>query len=463
MRKKGNGNCRKAGELGFLTRKRKKGDEEKGTARRLDLSCIGSDDIKSKCKALHLIMLSTRKFIQSLAPVQACLGAVFTGGDVRTVAALILAIPHAARSRPGAWLLRARCARSSLIGIGACTSSLFRTSRARSAWTIVAAGRALKLFSSSVVAGSRLGASLVGPTFGAALFRPSRGGPVHWGRALSEAAALLLHVLHGPVEHVVVLEPLAVEELLEQALQVRVVGTVLEPQRAAVLEVAAELRGVAFAQLLRGGAHLAVHDALVFLLLRVRLEPLPRKRASDEVHENVPKRLQVVAATLLDADVRVYRGITRSACQVLILAVWDVLVASRVAILLRQTEVDDVHNVLTFPQSDQKVVRFHIPVNKAFGVHVLEATQELVSNHEHRLQLETPSTIVEQIFKTRAQKVKNHNVVVALDAIPAHIRDSKSAVEDSEIFDSYNNWGCLVFTDSSLMATSSPVVMFVPR
>lgn len=45
-----------------------------------------------------------------------------------------------------------------------------------------------------------------------------------------------------------------------------------------------QLTWVPLAELLRGCAHLAVHNTLILLLLRVRLEPLPRKAAPDEVH-----------------------------------------------------------------------------------------------------------------------------------------------------------------------------------
>ena len=45
---------------------------------------------------------------------------------------------------------------------------------------------------------------------------------------------LVRALLDGPVEHVVVLEPLAHEQVPEELAQVRVVGLVVEPQRAAV-------------------------------------------------------------------------------------------------------------------------------------------------------------------------------------------------------------------------------------
>lgn len=49
-----------------------------------------------------------------------------------------------------------------------------------------------------------------------------------------------------------------------------------------------KLTWIPLAQLLGGRAHLAVHDALVLLLLCVGLQALPRKAAPDEVHKHVP-------------------------------------------------------------------------------------------------------------------------------------------------------------------------------
>lgn len=51
---------------------------------------------------------------------------------------------------------------------------------------------------------------------------------------------------------------------------------------------------------------------------RANLEALPGQLAAIEVHEHVAERLHVVAARLLDAEMRVDRRVTRRSCQVLI-------------------------------------------------------------------------------------------------------------------------------------------------
>ena len=71
-------------------------------------------------------------------------------------------------------------------------------------------------------------------------------------------------------------------------------------------------------------------------------EPLPRQAPPQEVHEHVPQRLDVVPARLLDAEVGVDRRVARGARQVFVLAVGDVDVGARVAVLLGEAKVDDV-------------------------------------------------------------------------------------------------------------------------
>ena len=56
------------------------------------------------------------------------------------------------------------------------------------------------------------------------------------------------------------------------------------------------------------------------------------------------------------------RGVARGAREVLVLAVRDMLVRLRVAVLLRQPEVDAVDKVGLAREADQEVVRFDVTV-----------------------------------------------------------------------------------------------------
>lgn len=83
--------------------------------------------------------------------------------------------------------------------------------------------------------------------------------------------------------------------------------------------------------------------------------------------------LEVVAARLLVADVRVDRGVASGARQVLALAERNVL-AVRVFVALRETEVDDVNIVLVrVGAANEEVVRLDVSVDDALLVDLLDA------------------------------------------------------------------------------------------
>ena len=149
-----------------------------------------------------------------------------------------------------------------------------------------------------------------------------------------------------PVIHAIVLVELGVtltrrqhlllHHLAEQTAKVRVVGSLLERQRPAVVEVRHELLRVPLAQplernlpLIRADSDhldLVLHDARVLLLLRVRAQPLPRQLALQKVHEDQPEGLQVVATALLDAQMITDGRVPRRSDEPLILVVSTITV-----------------------------------------------------------------------------------------------------------------------------------------
>mmetsp|Transcript_12576 Transcript_12576/g.26627 ORF Transcript_12576/g.26627 Transcript_12576/m.26627 type:complete len:345 (+) Transcript_12576:829-1863(+) len=242
--------------------------------------------------------------------------------------------------------------------------------------------------------------------------------------------SFLLQVQNGPVEHVVVLESLAIKEFLEEPLEVGVIGTVLEAEGSAVFEIRSEFRGVSLTELFRAGRHFSVHDAFVLLLFGVGFESLPGKRPADEIHQDVTQRLEVVPAALLDTDVGVDRGVPRRPGQVLVLAVGYVLVGAGIAVLFGQTEIDNVDDALALAQSDQEIVRFDVSVDEGFRVDVFQPAQQLIGQHQYGLELEPPAAIIEQIFQRGTQEIQDHDVVITLDAVPSHVRNAQSSVQN---------------------------------
>lgn len=134
-----------------------------------------------------------------------------------------------------------------------------------------------------------------------------------------------------PVKHEVELEVEGAKQDSEHVAQVAVVGRLLELEVAAVIEVLGELDGVAAAEHLDGRVELLLADLLVFLLLVRGLESLPRQLTPQKIHKHVAERLEVVTSALLNAHVRVDRRIARSARQMLVLAVRDVLPGARIS------------------------------------------------------------------------------------------------------------------------------------
>ena len=208
-------------------------------------------------------------------------------------------------------------------------------------------------------------------------------------------------------------------EVLEQLGEVQVVRALVELEVLAVVEVLLELDGEALAQHLRGDAELLLEDAVVLLLLGGGLEALPWQRPLAEVHEDVPEGLQVVAAALLDAQVRVDGGVARGARQGLVLAVGDVAVRIEVAVLLGEAEVDDVDRGPAAAGAHEEIVGLDVAVDEGAAVDVLDAADHLQREHDDCLEGELAVAVVEQVLQGGPQEVDDHGVVLALAAEPA--------------------------------------------
>ena len=122
-------------------------------------------------------------------------------------------------------------------------------------------------------------------------------------------------------------------------------------------------------------------------------------------------------------------GVTGGTSQVLVLSVRNVEVSLRIAVLLGQTEIDHVDLVATLANAHEKVVGLDIAVDEGLGVDVLDAGNELIGEQENGLERELAVAEVEKIFERRAEQIKDHGVVVALGAEPAHEGNTDTASE----------------------------------
>jgi len=117
---------------------------------------------------------------------------------------------------------------------------------------------------------------------------------------------------HRPVKHVVVIVVQRAEKYSEELAQVHVVRGLVEAQPAAVVQIHDKLGRVTLAQDVDRRRHLLLADTVIFLLLRRRLEALPRQRTAVEIHQDMSHGLQVVASALFDAQVSIDACITAS-------------------------------------------------------------------------------------------------------------------------------------------------------
>merc|ERR1711920_278035 len=117
----------------------------------------------------------------------------------------------------------------------------------------------------------------------------------------------------------------------------------------------------------------------------------------------------------------VYTCVSCSACQVLALPIRNVLLSLWISVLLCQAEVNDMYLIGLLSEPNEIIIWLNIAVNEILRVHIFNAVNHLICQHEHRLQGKLAIAEAEQILQGRAKKVNNHDIVVALDAIPMHI------------------------------------------
>lgn len=135
------------------------------------------------------------------------------------------------------------------------------------------------------------------------------------------------------------------EQRAEEFPQIAVVGTGLEMQLPAVVQIRGKLVGKPVAQLLDRGRELLLRDTLILLPLVGRLQALPGQRSQIEIHKYIAEGLEVVSARLLDPQMRVDGRIARGPGQVLVLSVRNMAIGSCVPELFGQPKINYVDQI----------------------------------------------------------------------------------------------------------------------
>lgn len=99
-----------------------------------------------------------------------------------------------------------------------------------------------------------------------------------------------------------------------------------------------------------------------------------------------------------------------STCQIFAITEWNVL-AFGVLVALCETEIDDVHSVLLLVfGTDHEVVRLDISVDNALIVDSFDQVNHLNNDADAGFGVKSTLAVLEQVFKTLAEKVHDHDV-----------------------------------------------------
>lgn len=77
-----------------------------------------------------------------------------------------------------------------------------------------------------------------------------------------------------------------------------------------------------------------------------------------------------------------------------------------------QTKIKNKYFVGSFIESNTKVIRFDVTVNKVAVVDVFNTRDHLINQHQHTLQGELAEGLIEETFEGWPHKIHDQNVVV---------------------------------------------------
>ena len=165
--------------------------------------------------------------------------------------------------------------------------------------------------------------------------------------ALARSVALgTFDVIHQkPVVNAIVHFAQVTQHFGEELAQKVIIGRLLKPKLADIVEIDTKLFGESVTQLFNRGALLLLTDLFIFLLVRGGFEALPRQASAKEIQKDMAQSLKVIAARLLAPKMGVDTHVPRSTTKTLAFSVWNMLLCTWIAILLRHAEIDDIHDI----------------------------------------------------------------------------------------------------------------------
>ena len=97
---------------------------------------------------------------------------------------------------------------------------------------------------------------------------------------------------------------------------------------------------------------------------------------------------------------------------------------------LSEAKINDINVMLLFPDTNQKIVRFDISVEKVPRVNKLDSLKHLIRQHQNCFQAEFPLTIIQKVFKRRPKQIDDHDVVITFYPKPVHIWYTNTALQN---------------------------------
>lgn len=165
------------------------------------------------------------------------------------------------------------------------------------------------------------------------------------------------------------------------------------------------------AELLDGGFLLLFLNVSILLGLGSTRESLPRKRAAQEVKDNMTDSFKIVSSRLLVTKMSINRSVPGSSSEVLTISEGDVLTVGGLE-AFSKTKINDVNSVLgLIVASNKEVVRFDVTMNDALFVNNLDSLDHLYSNMKYGLEIKLAAALLEQVFERLTEQVHNHDVI----------------------------------------------------
>ena len=76
-----------------------------------------------------------------------------------------------------------------------------------------------------------------------------------------------------------------------------------------------------------------------------------------------------------------------------------------------EAQIRHINQIPLLPYTYQEILWLDVLINDALGMDIFETAKELVDDDQHSLERELATAEVEEVFQTRAQKIKHHGII----------------------------------------------------